>query len=132
MKLFFDELVAITAVSTDPLVLIKIVSMWNRVVGITSVKDALVGQPAIGLPTASHLLQCCLTQVHMQYTYIQYMGWSFNNGNRMLQTNAQLLENLDELIEDFKTEPVVDQHTKVLGNTYRHHGLISKTGRLTN
>eukprot|EP01036_Dinobryon_divergens_P024118 gene24118-32535_t len=93
VKVFFDELVAITSVSSDPQVLIKIVSMWNRVVSISSVRDALVGQPAIGLPTASHLLQCCLTQ-----------------------TNAQLLENLDELIDDFKTEPVVDQHTKEILN----------------
>ena len=79
MKVFFDELVAITSVSTDPQVLIKIVSMWNRVVSISSVRDALVGQPAIGLPTASHLLQCCLAQVctlgmHV-YVYVHLCGF---------------------------------------------------------
>jgi len=73
VSLFFEELVAITTVSNDPQILYKIVSMWNRVASINSVRDILVSQPSIGLPIASHLLQCCLTQVSYRQCY-QFIG----------------------------------------------------------
>ena len=89
ITLFFEEMVSLTTVTMDPQILIKIVSLWNRVISITSVKDVLICQPSITLPTASHLLQSCLTQI-----------------------NKELGDNIEELISDIRSEPVVDQHLK--------------------
>jgi hypothetical protein len=117
VNIFFEELVAITTVSTDPQILYKIVVMWNRVAGISSVRDILVSQPSIGLPTASHLLHCCLAQVASSPLLLPSQLHLNSTFSRCTQTNTHLMENLEELVEDFKTEPVVDQHVKeILSN----------------
>ena len=54
---------------------------------------------------------------------------NFITDTLIFQTNAQLLENLDELIDDFKTEPVVDQHTKVREHVHIVMGWISSWNR---
>jgi hypothetical protein len=86
---FFAELVAITTVSMDPKVLVKIVSVWNRIITIEAVKELIVSQNNVCTPIIAHLLQAAL-----------------------LQSNKNLQENLDELIEDLKLDIVVDPHIK--------------------
>lgn len=86
---FFNELVSITTVSMDPKVLIKIVSVWNRILTIEGVKNIILGQSNVCVPIIAHLLQASL-----------------------LQSNKNLQENLDDLIEDLKLDIVVDPHIK--------------------
>ncbi len=93
---FFDELVAITLVSTDPDVLCKVVAVWNRIMNLDNVKVMVIdNMTAVIVPILSHLLQACLTH-----------------------SNPHMADNIDELIEDLKIEVLVDPHVKeVLSNT---------------
>jgi hypothetical protein len=73
----------------DPKILIKIVSVWNCILSIESVKALVLSQNNVCLPIISHLLQSCL-----------------------IQSNKNLQENIDEMIEDLKMDAVVDPHIK--------------------
>eukprot|EP01038_Epipyxis_sp_PR26KG_P009793 gene9793-13175_t len=91
VTVFFEELVAMTTMSSEPQILNKIVSVWNRVVNLEAVKEMLLTQSSVCLSITSHLLQSSL-----------------------IQTNSHLETCIEELIEDFHVDPLVDPHIKEL------------------
>lgn len=86
---FFEELVATTTGTQEPELLSRIVTVWNRVLHMGSVRDSLFTQPALCVNMASHLLQCCLCS-----------------------SNSNMHDTMDELIEDMTIDPLVDPHMR--------------------
>eukprot|EP01032_Pedospumella_encystans_P016148 gene16148-18434_t len=86
---FFEELVATTTGTQEPELLSRIVTVWNRVLHMGSVRDSLFTQPSLCVNMASHLLQCCLCT-----------------------SNSIMHDSMDELIEDMTIDPLVDPHMR--------------------
>ena len=86
---FFEELVATTTGTQEPELLSRMVTVWNRVLHMGSVRDSLFTQPALCVNMVSHLLQCCLCT-----------------------SNSFMYDAMDELIEDMDSNPLVDPHMR--------------------
>eukprot|EP00981_Chlorochromonas_danica_P002163 scaffold428_cov168-Ochromonas_danica.AAC.28 len=91
MFFFLSELVALTTVSMDPRVLHKVITVWNRVIAIDSVKEVVFTQQHVCVPIVSHLLQACL-----------------------VASNPHHQENVDEMVDDLRLDILVDPHIKEL------------------
>lgn len=86
---FFEELVATTTGTQEPEILSRIVTVWNRVLYMGSVKDSLLTQSSLCVNMVSHLLQCCLCS-----------------------SNSNMHDSVEELIEDMTIDPLVDPHIR--------------------
>jgi hypothetical protein len=73
----------------EPEVLHKVVTVWNRVLSLGSVKEALLLRPQLCVSMVAHLLQSAL-----------------------LQTNAALSDAADELVEDLRVDLLADPHLR--------------------
>jgi hypothetical protein len=89
VQLFLEELVASTSSTMEPEVLHKVVTVWNRVLSLGSVKEALITRPQLCVSMVAHLLQSAL-----------------------LQTNASLRDAADELVEDLRVDLMADPHVR--------------------
>lgn len=80
----------LTTISTDPEVLSKVVAVWNGIMTLDNVKVmVLENMQAVIVPILAHLIRACLTQ-----------------------SNSDMGDHIEDLIEDLKIDVLVDPHIK--------------------